>query len=117
MLLFGLTPASRALHFQSSRKSFVLPSILSTTCPPRLVNFSAVADLDNAVWISGEAVSGLTVEEIDEIVKGSCFNAYQTIRRQQVIKGRNHTEASMLGKTITKSVEGDERAKAQAREN
>ncbi|PMB65113.1 hypothetical protein BM221_009301 [Beauveria bassiana] len=83
---------------------------------------SAVADLDNAVWISGEAVqsaistttnvesgeaflvipeaSGLTVEEIDEIVEGSCFNAYQTIRRQQVIKGRNYTEASMLGKTM-----------------
>ncbi|KAM3479532.1 hypothetical protein MY8738_005377 [Beauveria namnaoensis] len=106
---------------------------------------SAVADLDNAVWISGEAVqsahstttnvesgeafaifntflvipevSGLTVEEIDEIFKGSWFNAYQTSRRQQVIKGRNYTEASMLGKTIIKSVEGDERAEAQAREN
>ncbi|KAM3529778.1 hypothetical protein MY4038_005229 [Beauveria bassiana] len=95
---------------------------------------SAVADLDYAVWISGEAlqsavstttnvesgeaflvipeVSGLTVEEIDEIFKGSWFNAYQTSRRLQVIEERNYTEASMLGKTITKSVEGDERAGA-----
>ncbi|KAM3497231.1 hypothetical protein MY10362_009414 [Beauveria mimosiformis] len=57
-------------------------------------------------------VSGLTVEEIDEIFKGSWFNAYQTSRRRQVVEGRNYTEASMLGKTITKSVEGDKRTEA-----
>ncbi|KAM3438150.1 hypothetical protein MY4824_003393 [Beauveria thailandica] len=57
-------------------------------------------------------VSGLAVEEIDDIFKGSWFNAYQISRRRQVVKGRNYTEASMLGKTITKSVEGDERAEA-----
>jgi hypothetical protein len=43
-------------------------------------------------------VSGLTVEEIEDIFQGSWFNAYQTSRQRKVLVGQDDKEAAITNK-------------------
>lgn len=45
-------------------------------------------------------VSGLTVEEIEDIFQGSWFNAYQTSKRRRVIEAQHDSEAGSMNKTM-----------------
>lgn len=45
-------------------------------------------------------VSGLTVEEIEDIFQGSWFNAHQTSKRLKIVEAHRDEEALSVHKTI-----------------